>query len=95
MQEQKIFRQIEKDLLAFKELRFQEEMERDSKSKPTDARSQQEEDKQEFAETINDLAGLSKCFWRLNEAEGAFKQIGECFKKFMDRKDRQIMLYEE
>lgn len=86
--EQRMIKQVEKDILVVREQLLQLEMERTSRPDPVDALQQQKQDMVEFDASVNCLRVLSKCFWRFEQATPVFKEMEDALVSLMDRKTR-------
>ena len=62
---------------------------------PIDAKEQQEQDQELLNQTLDNVEHVGKCFWRFDQVQAVFNSLRETIKRIIERKNRQIELFEE
>ena len=68
-------------------------MERDRREAPITAEDQERYHEEDFADALNDVKKLGKCFWRFTAVEPLIKEVCAKVAAVIEKKRRSLMLY--
>lgn len=94
-QDAMLIQQIETDLMVLQADLEQQAMTTESQPLPVDAKEQQEKDEELFHQTLDNVEQVGKCFWRFDQVTTVLKSLRETLKRIIERKNRQIELFQE